>query len=304
MTVVVRAVTTKGDADSRPFGAIEGKGLFTSEVEHEVAAGRADAAVHSAKDLTAALAPGLAIVGVPRRAAVHDVVVGGAGATGEERIAALPPGALVGTSSMRRRALVREQREDLELAELRGNLDTRLAKVASGAVAVAVLAAAGPERLGQSAGDGEGPLAGAAHGAGGGVDAAPLDAGRWIPAPGQGALAIEARGERTDVAALLAPLQDPGARAELECERAYAERLEGGCSVPLGCLARAGDTTITATGYLGHPGYSLGLRKRASGPLGEARAVGIELAESVLEAGGDQILAALHDGELVEVEEP
>ncbi|MGH2820651.1 MAG: hydroxymethylbilane synthase, partial [Actinomycetota bacterium] len=132
IAIEVRTVKTSGDRDQRPFGAIGGKGLFTSEVEREVAEGRADVAVHSAKDLTAELAPGCAIVCVPRRGPVHDVVVGGGGARGEERLAALPAGGRIGTSSMRRRALLAEVRPDLEAVELRGNLDTRLRKIASG----------------------------------------------------------------------------------------------------------------------------------------------------------------------------
>src|SRR5918992_1056361 len=135
VSIETLTVTTTGDKDARPFAAIGGKGLFTSEVERAVVEGRADIAVHSAKDLTAELAAGCEIVCV------------GDGARGEERIASLASGATVGTSSMRRRALLAEARPDIETSELRGNLDTRLRKVEDGVIDAAVLAAAGIERL-------------------------------------------------------------------------------------------------------------------------------------------------------------
>jgi hydroxymethylbilane synthase len=144
-TVVVR---TTGDRDARPYAAIGGKGLFTAEVERAVVEGRADVAVHSAKDLTAALAPGCTIVCVPERAPVHDVVLGGEGTTGEERLTSLPAGAVVGTSSMRRRALLSEVRPDLPAIDFRGNVGTRIRKLERGEVGAAILAAAGYPGLG------------------------------------------------------------------------------------------------------------------------------------------------------------
>jgi hydroxymethylbilane synthase len=274
LVVDVRTVRTTGDKDARPLSVIGGKGLFVAEVEREVAAGRADLAVHSAKDLTAELAPGCTLVCVPARAAVHDVVVGGEGDAGEERLASLASGARVGTSSMRRKALLSEVRPDLDAIDLRGNLDTRLRKVEARLVDVAILAAAGLERLGITTG-------------------APLDPSRWVPPPGQGALAIEARMDREDLAELFEPLEDPGARAELECERAFAARLEGGCSVPLGCLARADDGQLFVSGFLGHPEGLQSIRDRISGPIGDAAALGVELAEAIVVGGGDSLLEEL-----------
>ena len=236
--------------------------------------------MHSAKDLTAQLAEGCSILAVPRRAPAHDVVVGGTGESGDERLGGLRPGAVVGTSSMRRRALLSEARTDLETVELRGNLDTRLRKVAEGLVDVAILAAAGLERLGVAAGTG-----------------APLDAGWWIPAPGQGALAIEARTDRVDLRELLAPLNDPVTAAELACERAFSARLEGGCSVPIGCLARTTEGRMAVTGYLGAPDGDRGLRDRISGPLAAAAELGCELADAIYAAGGRELLEELHEAD-------
>lgn len=295
--VDVLTVTTAGDADkSRPFAAIGGKGLFTTEVERAVVEGRADVAVHSAKDLTAELAGGCSIIAVPQRASVSDVVLGGEGSTGEQRLESLAPGARLGTSSMRRRALLAEARPDVEAVELRGNLDTRLLKVAEGQVDAAVLAAAGLERL---LGEGGG---GRSEGLG-----APLDPNRWVPPPGQGALAIEALDRRAELVALFRPIHHAPAGAELTSERAFAAELEGGCSVPLGCAARVRAGELVATGFLGLPDGSSALRDRISGPASEAAALGRELARALYEAGGREILeelATLAGPDIPELTEP
>jgi hydroxymethylbilane synthase len=277
ISVDLMTVSTKGDKDSRPFEAIGGKGLFMAEVEREVAEGRADVAVHSAKDLTAELAPGCMLLCIPERAPAADVVVGGTGSRGEERLGSLLAGARVGTSSMRRRALLAEARPDLSAVELRGNLDTRLGKVAAGEVDAAILAAAGLGRLGAS------------------EQGAELDEAWWVPAPAQGALAVEALAEREDLAEMFAPLADPAATAEVACERAFAAELEGGCSVPLGCRARFDAGRLVATGYLGDAWGENGLRDRISGPAEEAASLGRDLARAILDGGGRDLLEALQD---------
>lgn len=286
--IEIRPVTTKGDRDRRPFTEVGGKGLFVTEVEGEVVAGRADIAVHSAKDLTLVLSPDCTIVCVPARAPAYDVIVGGIGDTGSDRLARLPEGATVGTSSMRRRALLAEARPDLRPVDLRGNLDTRLRKVAHGEVDVAVLAAAGIDRLG------------AAEEA----DPAPLDADWWVPAPAQGALAVEARADRDDLAELFSPLSDPNALCEVQLERAFGAALEGGCSVPLGCLARATAGNVVATGYLGSPLGESAVRDRISGPSGDADAMGRELAHAIRSCGGEEILAEIASTEATEPSAP
>jgi hydroxymethylbilane synthase len=271
-------LSTKGDADQRPFDVIGGKGIFVTEVERAVLDGRADVAVHSAKDLTGALAPGCVVICVPPRAAPEDVVVGGEGATGEERLGSLREHARVGTSSLRRRALLAEARPDLEVVDFRGNLDTRLEKVARGDVDAAILARAGIERL-------NGP---------GGDLIASLGSDWWVTAPGQGALAVEGLEERTDLGPLFAPLGHEASAAELACEQAFSRRLEGGCTVPLGCTARGRDGRLVVNGFLGLPDGSRGMRDRISGPFDHAEALGTELAEAIFHGGGDEILEELH----------
>lgn len=277
VTVEVVVVKTIGDRDRRPFAEIGGKGLFTTEVEQALLEGEADLAVHSAKDLTAELAPGCVLVAVPARASVEDVVVGGHGATGEERLGSLAPGASVGTSSMRRRALLMEARPDLDAVELRGNVDTRLRKVAEGEVDVAILAAAGLERLGV------------------GADLAPLAADHWVPAPAQGAIAIEALEERTDVTALVSRLDDPVSSARVIAERSFARTMEGGCSIPLGCLATVSGDRMVVNGFLAHPDAGMSMRDRISGNVREAEALGAELADAIISSGGREILDELRE---------
>lgn len=286
LEVEILEVSTEGDRDQRPFAEIDGKGLFTSEVERAVVEGRADVAVHSSKDLTARLAEGCSIVCYPMRAERADVVVGGTGDSAEERLRSLGPGASVGTSSMRRRSLLAEMRPDLATVEFRGNLDTRLAKVADGVVDAAILAAAGLDRLGIA------------------VDPAScLDPTWWVPAPGQGALAVEALTERDDLRDLFSSLDDPATRSELDAERAYGLRLEGGCSVPLGCSAVVSGSSLTVTGYLGAPdGRSV--RETRDGDSSDATAIGSELAEAILGAGGEAILADIGPRDVPVVEEP
>ncbi len=257
-------VKTTGDRDQRPFGQIGSKSLFVAEVERAVLDGRADCAVHSAKDLTSDLGDGCRLV-FPTRASAHDALVG------IDDLASLSRGAKVGTSSMRRRSLLMEARPDVDVVDLRGNLETRLEKVARGDCDAAILAAAGLERLGLE-GD------------------SVLDPTWWVPAPGQGALAVEFTDAELALVSLFEKIDDPRSSAEVLCERSFAATLEGGCSIPLGCLARASDGRLVVTGYIGSLHGEGSLRDRNSGPEGESAALGRELAEAMLAAGGNELL--------------
>lgn len=269
-TVIIR---TSGDRDRRPFAEIGGKGLFTTEVEGAVVRGDADIGVHSAKDLTAEIAPGCSIH-IVDRGPVHDVVVGGAGGTGEERLAGLVAGTTVGTSSMRRRSQLAAVRPDIVAVELRGNVETRVARVDSGEIGAAILAAAGLARAGLLPDGGE------------------LDPWTWVPAPAQGAIAIEAAMVSDELGALLDEVTDAPASAEVACERAFSARLEGGCSIPLGCLAALTENTIAAAGFLGDQSGA-GISERLTGSAEDPEGLGVALAESVLKLGGEAMLAAI-----------
>jgi hydroxymethylbilane synthase len=238
--------------------------------------------------LTAELALGCTIACIPDRARVDDVVIGGEGATGAERLAGLSSGARVGTSSTRRRALVAETRPDLQIVDFRGNLDTRLRRVEDGIVDVAIVAAAGVERLLDV----------------GSATGASLDPDSWVPAPGQGALAVEVLDEREDVIALLEPLTDVVSAAEVECERAFAATLEGGCSVPMGCLARTHAERIDVVAFVGAPDGSCSVRERTMGSRRDAATLGRELAQAILASGGDEILRRLRAEALTEPAAP
>ncbi len=220
-TVLVR---TSGDRLSQgPLAPAGGKGLFVKELEEALAAGRIDCAVHSMKDVPAALAAGLAIGAIPPRADARDVLVGGGG----DGLAGLAPGARVGTASVRRRAQLLARRRDLAIVFLRGNVDTRLAKWRAGDVDALVLAAAGLARLGVTE-----P---AAH---------PLAPEEMLPAVGQGALALECRADDERTRALLAAVADADATDAVAAERAFLVAIGGDCNTPLAAHAMVGGERV------------------------------------------------------------
>lgn len=214
-------VTTEGDRDLRPFVQLEGSGFFTKAVQEAVLRGDADAAVHSYKDLPGAQVPGLVVAAVPERADPRDVLVCRPEAHDPDA-ARLPlaAGALVGTSAARRRAQVAAARPDLRLTDLRGNVPTRVARVRAGELDAAVLAKAGLDRLGLDLG---------------GLVCAVLEPEVLMPAPAQGALAVEATPE---LAGALGAIDDPAARRLVAAERMLLTRFDAGCQLALGALAR------------------------------------------------------------------
>jgi len=264
----VAAVTTSGDR-----GALVGdKSRWVKELEAALLAGEIDAAVHSAKDVPTELPDGLELVAVPDRADARDALCG-ASSLGE-----LPDGARVGTSSLRRAAGLRARRPDLEVVALRGNVDTRLRKLAEGDCAAIVLALAGLERLG---------LANAAGCA--------LD--ELVPAPGQGTLVVEARADDADVRAALSAIDDPRAAACLAAERALARALGASCHTPLGAHAVLGDDgSMTLRAFVGLPDGSAWLRDELTDDTDPAHPapeqLGAEVAERMRAAGADELLAA------------
>jgi hydroxymethylbilane synthase len=264
-------ITTSGDRFvEQPLSTIGGKGLFVKEIEEALRADSIDCAVHSMKDVPGEVAPGLTIAAVPAREDPRDVLVSQDGV----HLEALPRHARVGTSSLRRTALVRAARGDLEVGDLRGNVDTRLRRLARGDFDAIVLASAGLQRLGIRP-------SGMVF----------LDPGRFIPAIGQGALAIESRADETTV--LLAPLDDAVTRLAITAERAFLTRAGGSCRTPLAAHATIYDNTLEMRALIASPDGHQVVRGERRGSVTAATALGTQLAEELLARGGVEILQAL-----------
>ena len=273
LEVSEKIVVTQGDrVQTGPVIDLGGKGVWVKEIEEGLLAREIDLAVHSMKDVPAELAPGLAIVAVPTRADPRDAIVSRDG----RGLAALAPGSRIGTSSLRRVCQVRAARADLTIDILRGNVDTRLRKVAEGVVDAAVLASAGLDRLGFSARIAE-----------------RLDATRMLPAIGQGALALEARAGDERVVALCRALADPAAEVTTTAERALLAGLGVGCRTPVAGHATLADGRLTVAGLVGRPDASEMIHETVTGAPADAAALGSDLARRLLARGADRILREL-----------
>jgi hydroxymethylbilane synthase len=271
LTVEIEHITTKGDIIlDRPLSAIGDKGLFVTEIEDALRAGRIDLAVHSAKDLPSELPADMALAAFPRRADARDALV----SRDNLRLAELPQGALVGTSSLRRACQLRHYRPDLRISDLRGNVDTRLRKQREGQYDAIVLAAAGLERLGLA-----------------GEIAEYLGPNVMLPAVSQGILGLEVRAGDAALLELLSPLDDAEARAAATAERAFLAQIGGGCQVPIGAYAQLDGTTLTLAGLIGARDGRL-VRGELSGPVEQPADLGARLAEHLLDAGGRALLEA------------
>jgi hydroxymethylbilane synthase len=272
LTVNVERITTRGDVIlDQPLAAaaINDKGLFIGEIEAALREGRIDLAVHSAKDLPSVLPPDLTIAAWTSRADPRDALVSRAG-----DLRALPHGARVGTSSPRRACQLRAVRPDLEIRDIRGNVDTRLRKLASGDYDAIVLAAAGLDRLGLAD-----------------TVTAPFTPTEMLPAVGQGALAVEIRASDTATARLLAPLDDRATSIAVRAERAFLAAVEGGCAAAVAAFAEigAGDV-VTLSGLIGAVDGRT-VRGERSGPAGDCERIGTALAAELLARGGDSLLS-------------
>ena len=271
----ILAMTTRGDqiAD-RPLAQIGGKGLFVKELEVALHEGRADLAVHSLKDVPMEMPAGFSLAAILARDEARDAFV----ANRYDGLAALPAGAVVGTSSLRRAAMLRAAYPQLTIEALRGNLDTRLRKLDEGKYDAIILAAAGLTRLGLKA-----------------RIKTLLTPEQSLPAPGQGALGIEILSARSEVAAWLAPLNDPEAAHCTRCERAFSRALGGSCQLPLGGYAVLENGRLWLRGFVA----TADGRQRVSGELCGApdddEVIGLGLAQQLRERGADAILAAAAD---------
>ena len=264
-------ISTKGDRDKSDFlYKATSTGFFTSEVEHALLDGRADIAVHSLKDLPTAVTPGLTIAAIPPREKVCDVIVS---AENLGSIEDLPTGASIGTSSVRRITQMKLIRPDLNCQPLRGNVETRVRKVKEGRVDAIVIAQAGLNRLGLS--DNISLV---------------LSPEVFIPAPGQGALAIQTRDDNSELRKLVSRLDDPDTRITVETERRILAGLHGGCSIPLGVHSFIEEGTIHINAVLCNLTATRHLRKTASRPVEKALETADIITGEILEEGGREIL--------------
>jgi hydroxymethylbilane synthase len=263
-------MTTRGDQIlDQPLAAIGGKGLFLKELEVAMQRDEADIAVHSLKDVPMTLEPGFTLPAILERANPFDAFV----SNHHARFDALPQGARVGTSSLRRQVQLRTLRPDLTLLDLRGNVNTRLAKLDAGQYDAIILACAGLERLGFGARIAE-----------------TLAPPRLLPAVAQGAIAIEAREGDDHVAALVAPLADAATTQRVRAERAMNRRLGGSCDVPIAGYATLDGDRLTLTALVGDAASGKVIRAQAAGPAADPESLGLAVAEDLLDQGAVAIL--------------
>jgi hydroxymethylbilane synthase len=271
--IEVVAIKTTGDrVQDVVLAAIGGKGLFTKELDEALLDGRIDVAIHSMKDVPTFLPEGIVLTTLLPREDVRDAFV----SNRYPSFAELPEKALVGTASTRRRAQILARRPDLVVEPLRGNVETRIAKLAEGGMAATFLAYAGLKRLGK---------ADAAR------EVMPVET--ILPAVGQGALAATFRADDKRVRALLQPLVDPATEAAIWAERAMLAILDGSCQTPIAAYASLDRGTLTLKGLIAHPAGIQIVEAEASGPAAEADQIGVRVANELLFSAGPALLRAI-----------
>jgi hydroxymethylbilane synthase len=271
--VELAVITTSGDRISdRPLREFGGKGLFTKEIDEALLASRVDLAVHSMKDLPTELPSRIVIGAVLPRGDVRDAFV----SRQAKSLAELPPGAVVGTSSLRRQAQIRRLRPDLRVKDMRGNVETRLGKIEQGEAAATVLALAGLERLG---------LAGRA--------VSVLSTEDMLPAVAQGAIGVAARADDTATLQLLAPLNDAITATCVTCERTFLATLEGSCKTPIAGLAEIADGALRFRGLILKPDGGAWHEVELAGTADAALSIGQEGGQDLLTRAGPQFLASI-----------
>lgn len=269
VTVELVRITTRGDAiQDRPLSAIGGKGLFVTEIENVLRAGEIDLAVHSSKDLPSELAPDMMIGAFLRRADARDALV-----SMYRGLDAIPTGARVGTSSPRRQCQLRSLRPDLELLDIRGNVDTRMRKLDAGSYDALVLACAGLDRLN-------------VHD----PRVQPLASEVMLPAVGQGAIAVEVRAGNDDILTLIAPMHDVDTADEVVTERAFLAATGGNCNTAVAAYAQVDGGNIVLSGLVGAVDGNL-VRGSRRGARSHGVQIARELAAFLLDAGGSALLS-------------
>ncbi|WP_417391114.1 hydroxymethylbilane synthase [Gimesia sp.] len=269
-------ITSEGDRDlTSPLSEFGGLGVFTREVQKAVLDGRADLAVHSLKDLPTEQAQGLQLAGIPERGPLYDVLIFPQGSEAVEHIADLAPAARIGTGSLRRRAQLLHQRSDLQMLEVRGNVETRLKKLDSGEYDALCLAEAGMVRLELLE-----------HRA-----FLMLQPPEVFPAVGQGALGIECRAEDSETAALLAGLSDPSTQAATTAERSLLRHLRAGCHAPIGSLSQITNDQLTLEAVVLSADGQERICASVSGAFAEAAEIGVKVAKALLADGAGRLIS-------------
>jgi hydroxymethylbilane synthase len=277
-TVELVKITTKGDKIlDVPLAKVGGKGLFVKEIEDALLEKRVDLAVHSMKDVPAELPEGLEVAIVPEREIPQDAFI----SVRYNSIDELPDGAVIGTSSLRRKSQLACLRSDLTIKDLRGNLDTRLRKLDKGEFDAIILAGAGLNRLGMQ-----------------NRITALFTADQMLPAIGQGSLGIELRKDDTELLEGLQFLHHNKTATAVAAERAFLLRLEGGCQVPIGGHATVDGDSLTLVGLIADIDGKVLLKEKISGPVASAEKLGEKLADSLLAAGGKAILDDVYANEV------
>lgn len=273
LPVRLMVIKTTGDKIlDVPLAKVGGKGLFTKELEVELLAGTVDLCVHSMKDVPTELPEGCIIAAMPERVDPRDVIVSGAG----YNLTTLPQGARIGTSSLRRVAQVRALRPDLEIVDVRGNLDTRMRKAEEGEVDAVILAAAGITRMGWAD-----------------RIASYIPTTQMVSAVGQGAIGIEIREDDEQMLHVMERIGHPETMECVTAERVVMRMLEGGCQVPIGAYARYEDDTLTMDAIVGSVDGTHIVRQQLCGDAGEPRALGEAMVARLLQLGAGEILAAI-----------
>ena len=273
----LKTYRTTGDKRlDEPLSSIGAKGLFTMELETDLSEGRVHCCVHSLKDLPTEMPRGLEIVAMLPREDPRDVLIVNDG-VGAATLADLPPGSRVGTSSLRRRAQLLAARPDLEVVELRGNVPTRVKKVDDGQVHAAILAAAGLHRLGMHR-----------------RITAYLDAPEWLPAAGQGAIAIQVRSDDAATRDVIASMGDTDTMIDVNAERAFLAALEGGCQVPIGSLVMRSASGAVLHGFISDVKGTRSVRGEIALDVAQPEHCGVRLAAELRSRGASEILDGLH----------
>lgn len=276
--IAIRRISTAGDRsqpENRPLREIGGKGTFSKEIEQALAAGEIDVAVHSAKDMAAVLPEGLIMPFFLAREDVRDAFISLTARSVDE----LPEGARLGTSSLRRAAQMRHHRPDLEVIEFRGNVGTRLQKLADGVADATLLAAAGLRRL---------ELAKHVK--------SYLDPQHFPTAPGQGAIGLELREDDARTFDLLQPLNDPDTADTVRGERAYLARLDGSCRTPIGVISTLMRSTLTLRGQVLSPDGQRMYEAEVAGDIADAETIGTALGEEIIDRAGTDFMDEIRKG--------